>query len=433
MRPERLIAANCRLEGELLYICDHVYDLKAYRRIFLFGSGKAAWPMARALEALLGERIDSGVAAVPVDLGPLEHVEVFEGAHPIPDEKSLHAGQKLQEAMARCGEGDLYLYLLSGGSSALIEAPVAPITLDDLRKTTRLMLENGLPIGSVNSVRKHISTIKGGRLGASCAAEGAVLVVSDVIGNDLEAIGSAPLYCDRTTFADAKRVLDEAGIFETLPPSVSGVIEAGCGGKIAESPKKPSKRIRHFLVGSNETALGAAAGKASALGYDVTIVPEPLEGDADRLGPILAAEARRFSGDGRPRCILYGGETTVEVKGGGRGGRNQQLCLSALATLEPDDAVTMLCAGTDGIDGNSDAAGAVIDPQSIESYRVKGLSPEAFLRNNDATGFFERCGGLVVTGPSGTNVMDVTILITGATQGENASAIMNCNDKYPFL
>ena len=413
VRPERLIEESCRLKGEMLRIGTHTYDLSRYRRLFLFGSGKAAWPMAKALESMLGDRIaPGGVVVVPVDLGALEHVEVLEGSHPIPDDKSLKAAQRLQEAMAQCGKEDLYLYLLSGGSSALIEAPIAPITLEDLRETTRLMLENGLAIGSVNTVRKHISTIKGGRLGAACAAEGAVLVVSDVIGNDLEAIGSAPLYCDRTTYADAKRVLERAGIFEALPPSVRDVIEAGCGGSISESPKEPSGRIRHILIGSNETALGAAAAEAAALGYNTTIVPEPLEGDADRLGPKLVAYARAASDDVK-RCIVYGGETTVEVKGRGKGGRNQQLCLSALASMEAVDGMTLLCAGTDGIDGNSDAAGAVVGPETLEAYRREGLSPEAYLRNNDAYAFFERCDALVVTGPSGTNVMDVTILITG--------------------
>jgi glycerate 2-kinase len=410
--PARLIGTACRLEREVLEIRGVSYDLKRYRAIRLFGAGKAAWPMAEALEELLGGRIASGTVVVPKDLGTLRFTEVVKGSHPVPDEGSLEGARKVMEGMASCGEDELVIFLLSGGSSALMEAPLGAITLEALQDTTRKMLQCDMAIGTINTVRKHLSAVKGGRLGALCKAECAVLVVSDVIGDDLEVIGSAPMYRDRTSFADAKRLLEGAGILGSLAPAVQRVIEAGCAGEIAESPKTVSGRIRHFLIGSNRVALEAAMREAEALGYASEIVTEPLEGDADAKGALLVDAGRKLQAAGRSRCLLYGGETTVRVTGSGKGGRNQQLCLRALEALKADDGLTLLCAGTDGIDGNSDAAGAVVDAASLEKAAGRSLSIGAYLANNDASTFFRQNGDLIVTGPSGTNVMDVAILIS---------------------
>ena len=408
--PGTTMRRNCRLEGDRLLLGDFGYDLTRYRRLWVFGSGKAAGTMAEALEEILGARIDGGLIVVPKGTNPsLRHIEVTQGSHPVPDASSLESGRRLKAAMEACDATDLYIYLLSGGSSALMELPLAPVTLEEFGLLTALMLRAGLDIGRVNTVRKHLSGIKGGRLGASCPAEGAVLVVSDVIGDDLEAIGSAPLYCDRTTFKEARSILMNAGIYDAAPASVRDVLDGGCRGAVAESPKAPLERIRHQLVGSNAVAVAAAAEAASRLGYDCRVRSEPLQGDADAAAPLLLAEGRALK---RRSCLLLGGETTVEVRGAGRGGRNQQLCLRALSLLDASDRVTLLCAGTDGIDGNSHAAGAVIDRRSLLRTREAGLDLAGALEANDATGFFEGCGGLIVTGPSGTNVMDVAILIT---------------------
>ena len=246
--PGRLIRESCRLEGETLEIRGRRYDLKRYRAVRVFGAGKAAWPMADALEALLGERIASGTVVVPKDLGPLRHVEAVRGSHPVPDEGSLEGARRVMEGIAACGEEELVLFLLSGGSSALMEAPLGAITLEELRDTTRKMLQCDMEIGKINTVRKHLSAVKGGRLGALCRAECAVLVISDVIGDDLEVIGSAPMYRDRSSFGDAKRLLEEAGIFGDLAPAVRDVIASGCAGRIAEPPETVPGHIRHFLV-----------------------------------------------------------------------------------------------------------------------------------------------------------------------------------------
>ena len=411
VKPKQLIRSSCAIEGDTLRIGEWRYDLGRYRRLFLFGSGKAAGTMAAELEAMLKDRIDSGVVVVAPGAPRLQRVRAIEGSHPVPGANSVAAGRAIKAAMEACASEDLFIYLLSGGSSALMELPIEPIGLDELQELTLLMLRGGLDISRVNTVRKHVSAIKGGRLGASCRAEGVVLVVSDVIGDDLEAIGSAPLYCDRSTYADAKAILEEAKLFDAVPPSVRDVIERGCRGEIPESPKAPSDTIRHLIVGSNTIALQAAADEAVRLGYRPLVVSEPLQGDADAVAETVLARGRALS---PKECLIYGGETTVDVKGSGRGGRNQQLCLRALSQFDKNGALTLLCAGSDGLDGNSDAAGAVIDQGSLSRAGRSGLDPHAYLEANDAYGFFEQTGDLVVTGPSGTNVMDVTILIRGA-------------------
>lgn len=417
IEPQRLVNTACRLEDNVLTINGRPYDLNAYQKIFVFGSGKAAWPMARALEALLEERIEAGLIVVPQKNGELKRIKVIEGSHPLPTGKSLKAARALRSMMEACREDDLYLYLLSGGSSALIEEPLEPITLDDLQAMTAQLLSRHLDITEINAVRKHISKIKGGRLGRLCKAEGAVLVISDVIGDDLEAIGSAPLYYDATTYAQTKELLVENKLFGILPASVRAVITRGCSGEIKESPKAPSKRISHFLIGSNATALEAAGEKAVALGYETQVIKEPLQGSADAMGITILEQARTLPDSSKPVCLIYGGETTVEVRGNGTGGRNQQLCLSALGALNRNDRIALLCAGTDGVDGNSDAAGAVIDAATVEKAAEAGLDMLRYLENNDAYHFFKQTGDLVTTGPTGTNVMDIAIVIKGESYG----------------
>jgi glycerate 2-kinase len=411
--PQRLVYDACRLENNLLTINGRQYDLDKYERIFVFGSGKAAWPMAQAIETLLKERITAGLIVVPQKTGTLERINIVEGSHPIPSEKSLKSARALRTMMQECREKDLYLYLLSGGSSALIEEPLDPISLEELQEVTLQLLKHHLDISKINAVRKHLSKLKGGRLGRLCKAEGAVLVISDVIGDDFEVIGSAPLYYDETTYTQTKELLEKKKLFDILPASVRYVLFNGCSGEIEESPKEPSKRISHFLVGSNATALAAARKKALSLGYDAQIMEKPLQGSADATGVELVKQARKLPDAPMPHCLIYGGETTVEVKGSGVGGRNQQLCLSALSALEQNDRIVLLCAGTDGLDGNSDAAGAVVDAATAEKAENAGLDLQRHLDNNDAYHFFKPTGDLLTTGPTGTNVMDIAIVIKG--------------------
>jgi hydroxypyruvate reductase/glycerate 2-kinase len=325
------------------------------------------------------------------------------------------AADTLLREMARLNRDDFFVYLLSGGSSALVEKPAPPVTLTEMQTTTRLLLAQNVTINEVNTVRKHLSAVKGGGLGAAVAAGGAVLVVSDVVNDDLETIGSAPFYFDSTTFEAARAILMRADLWDRIPSTVRHRIEQGAAGKIAETPKKENPRIRHFLVGSNRRALDAVRQEATDLGYTARIMTAGLEGEAREVAKVLIAMAREVADHHTPfhppACLLFGGETTVQVRGNGRGGRNQELALAALKALGNHDNIVLLAAGTDGIDGNSAAAGAVADAAGYQAARQQGLAIDTYLDRNDANGFFQATDGLVITGPTGTNVMDIVIIL----------------------
>jgi glycerate 2-kinase len=414
--PERLMRQVVALEGNALRINGQVYSLRDDQKVYVFGSGKAAEGMAKGLLGILGERIAGGVIvtgqATGLDLLPLT---VVEGSHPVPDEHSIRGAELLIKGLAGLRQDDFFIYLLSGGSSALIEKPLAGVSLADMRETTKVLLESGEPIGQINTVRKHLSMVKGGRLGRFTVSSGAVLVISDVIGDDLSVIGSGPLYFDRTTFQECAAVLDRHGLRDRMPPSVRTVIAAGVRGQIPDTPKQEHEAIRHYLIGTNRTALEAARRKARELGLDAHVLTSFLAGEAREAARVLAAIARNIIWAGEPFqppcCLLCGGETTVTVRGGGAGGRNQELVLAALAELRNDEAVLVLSGGTDGIDGNSTAAGACGDSRMLAEAARLGLSVDGFLADNDSNGFFRRVGGLLETGPTGTNVMDLTLFI----------------------
>ncbi|MEW6428059.1 MAG: DUF4147 domain-containing protein [Thermodesulfobacteriota bacterium] len=414
VRPENLLPAVVRLDGDLLRIADATYPLRPGQKVHVFGSGKAVSGMARALAAILGDRLAAGCLVGNTD-SPLPPFTVVRGGHPVPDQGSVAGGSELCSRLAMLRDDDLFIYLLSGGSSALIEKPVVPLTLDDIRQTSRLLLHANVPIHKVNIVRKHLSAIKGGRLGQCTRAAGAVLVLSDVVGDDLTTIGSAPLYADASSFRDALAVIDTAGIADRIPAVVRAVLEEGAAGLRPDTPDLPAATIRHFCIGTNRRALAAAAARAGELGYAARIMTSVLEGDAESVAAVLYALGWEIGRHGSPFpppvVLLFGGETTVAVTGGGRGGRNQQLALAFLARLGADRAMTLLAAGTDGIDGNSHAAGATADAEAFRAAAARGLDPARYLAENDATGFFEKVETLVVTGPTGTNVMDVTVLI----------------------
>jgi glycerate 2-kinase len=414
--PERLMAEAVSLEGNALRINTTEYRLRRDQKVYVFGSGKAAAGMAKGLLAVLGERAAGGAIVAGrttgVDLPPLT---VVEGSHPVPDEHSIRGAELLIKGLAGLHHDDFFIYLLSGGSSALIEKPLAGVSLAEMQETTRLLLESGVSIRQVNTVRKHLSLVKGGRLGRCTDASGAVLVISDVIGDDLSVIGSGPLYFDRTTFQECGAVLDRHALRDRLPPAVRAVIAAGEQGDVPETPKQEHESISHYLVGTNRTALEGARSKARELGLDAHVCASELAGEAREVARVLGALARNISLTREPFrppcCLLFGGETTVTVRGAGRGGRNQELVLAALAELDSDDAILVLSGGTDGVDGNSTAAGAFADSILFREAARLGLSIDEFLDNNDSNGFFRRVGGVLETGPTGTNVMDITLLI----------------------
>lgn len=414
--PERLMRQVVALDGNTLRINGQTYSLRDGQKVHVFGSGKAAAGMAASLVAVLGERTAGGVIVTGPGSGiELPPLTVVEGSHPVPDEGSVRGAELLLNGLAGLAGEDLFIYLLSGGSSALIEKPLPGVSLAEMQETTRLLLAGGVPIGQVNMVRKHLSMVKGGRLGLSTAAAGAVLVISDVIGDDLSVIGSGPLYLDRTTFGDCGALLDRHSLRERLPPAVAAVIAAGERGGIPETPKQENPAIRHYLIGTNRTALEGARARAAESGLDAYVLTTSLAGEAREAARVLTAVARNIRGTGEPFrppcCLLFGGETTVTVRGAGRGGRNQELVLAVLAELKTDEATLVLSAGTDGIDGNSTAAGAWADSGLYREALRLGLPIDDFLDRNDSNGFFRRVGGLLETGPTGTNVMDITLFI----------------------
>ena len=414
--PDRLISTSVHLLNNVLHINDAVHQLQPGQKVHVFGSGKASIGMAKGLLSILEERVAGGFIVSPSmsdeDLSPLT---VVQGSHPVPDEKSIQGASFLIDGMSRLSDDDFFIYLLSGGSSALIEKPVKTISLAEMQETTRLLLHNNVPIQQINAVRKHLSMLKGGRLGQCTRASGIVLVISDVIDDDLSVIGSGPLYYDTSTYKQCREILEQARIWDKIPSGVRAVIMSGAKGEIPETPKEQKSSISHYLLGTNLVALEHARKTAAGYGFYSYIMTASLAGEAKEAAKVLAAIARNVSTHHDPFqppvCLLFGGETTVTLTGKGKGGRNQELALAALAEIGRQNNILLLSGGTDGIDGNSSAAGAIADSGFfLEGVRQK-LSIAQFLAENNSNAFFKAVGGLLETGPTGTNVMDITLLI----------------------
>ena len=417
VQPDRLIRDSVLLRNNMLQILAAEHPLQPDQKVHVFGSGKASVGMAKSLLPVLQDRVAGGIIVTSQltddDLSPLVAVQ---GSHPVPDEKSVRGAELLVEGLSRLKKDDFFIYLLSGGSSALIEKPVEPITLAEMQATTRLLLHTGVPIQQVNAVRKHLSMVKGGRLGQCTGSSGAVLVISDVIGDDLTVIGSGPLYHDPTSYLQCREILEQGAIWHKVSSAVRSVIESGVRGDIPETPKNQKESIRHYLLGTNRIALDQACRTAEAAGLNCYILTAALAGEAREVAKDLVSLAGNVSRDNDeryklPACLLFGGETTVTVRGGGRGGRNQELALAGLAEIGRQDNILLLSGGTDGIDGNSSAAGAIADSTIFMKGYGQGLAIEPFLADNNSNAYFQAAGGLLETGPTGTNVMDIVLLI----------------------
>ena len=415
--PRKLVDGAISLEGGTLAAGGRRYDLDAYRKVVVLGGGKASGLMAEEIEHILGEDIDEGVVIVPDTqkaLPRLKRVRFEKSSHPLPTEEGVHAVERMLEVASRVGSGDLVVFLFSGGGSSLMPFPAAGVTLEDLRDTTGLLLKSGADIVEMNCVRKHLSQISGGRLAEKVrGADVLSLMISDVVGDDLGSVASGPTVPDQTTFAMAKGVMERHGVWEAVPPSVRRTIQAGISGALAETPKPGSPsfaKVHNVLVGSNKIACTAAKASLEGAGYQVQFFLESVTGEARDVGRRLANFAHSGTGDGT-WALIAGGETTVTVKGHGKGGRNEELALSAAMALRGTSRTTMLSFATDGIDGMTDAAGAMADSTTCERAKSKGLDPAQFLEANDSHTFFEALGDLVVTGPTGTNVNDVTLLL----------------------
>lgn len=412
VEPATLVRKNLSVDGKTLHVGEATYDVGSYDEIRLFASGKAAVPMAEAAAEILGDHLKGGMVIAP-ETTDLPGLRVLQGDHPIPTERSLETAAELKAELAAMPESGFFIYLLSGGSSALMELPAPGLSLEDINRTGRIMLEYALPIEAVNCIRKHISAIKGGQLGAATQAKGAVLVLSDVIGDDLEVIGSAPLYCDRSSFADALGYITRYGMEHLLPANVMTHLRKGAAGDLPETPETPNSRLPHFLIGSNRIALEAIASHVDATEISVEIVTDRLSGEASNVARELVRRAKivQASGERLPRLLIYGGETTVTLTGSGRGGRNQEMALAALLELGNHPGITLLSGGSDGIDGSSDAAGGVADAESFRKAQHDGIDLVTLLADNDSNRALGALDDLIVTGPTGTNVMDITLVL----------------------
>ncbi len=384
-------------------------------RVRIVAVGKAAVAMARGANAALGGVRYGIVVAPPGGARLPRSLERLRAEHPLPGRGSLAAGRAVWAALGGLAREEIVLVLLSGGASSLLALPAPGVTLADKVATTRLLLDAGATIAETNAVRKHLSRLKGGGLARRAVPATVVtLLLSDVIGDSPAVIGSGPTAPDPTTFADAWRVLEHYDLVERVPARVRRRIERGRRGGVEETVKPGEIRTRMILVGNVATALDGAARKARRLGFEPRVWTERLGGEARRAAARVARGIERVGRTRKPICLLAGGETTVRVAGDGRGGRNQELALALAERIAGRDDVAALAAGTDGIDGPTDAAGAFVDGETGARARRRGLEPREFLRRNDSHGFFSKMGDLYRPGPTGTNVMDLTIVLVGA-------------------
>jgi glycerate 2-kinase len=430
VEPEAAVRRFLRRDGETLRVGERRYDLQDTGRVLLISVGKAALPMARAAADVLGERLAGGLV-VPKASQPASSIEPqanlqstiynlqsLPAGHPVPDARSAEAGRAVAELLAGATERDLVLLLLSGGGSALMTLPAPRVSLDDLQRLTRLLLASGAPIGAINTLRKHLDQVKGGGLARMAhPARLAALVLSDVVGNPLDVIASGPAVADSSTFADAWGVLERYGLTESAPAPIVAYLRRGMAGEVADTPKAGDPAlasVEHVLVGSNAQAAQAALEQARAEGFGTMLLTTYLQGEAREAGRALAAVAREMAASGNPlrppACLVAGGETTVTLRGEGRGGRNQELALAAVADLAGLERVALVTLATDGDDGPTDAAGAVVTGETLARARVLGLDPAEHLARNDAYPFFAALGDLLRPGMSGTNVNDLSFI-----------------------
>jgi hydroxypyruvate reductase len=421
--PKLLTHQSIALEGEILTIAGTSVDLKDFREILVFGAGKAGAAMASAVEDILGDKITGGVVVVKDGHGrPLKRVAALEASHPVPDLRGVKAAESIISLLeARAAPNTLMLCLISGGGSALMPLPAAPITLADKQEITNLLLRCGASINELNAVRKHVSRIKGGRLArAAFPSRLFTLILSDVVGDHLDVIASGPTVGDPSTFFDCKQILQSYKIWHDTPESVRHLIERGIDGDIDETPKPGDKifdPVSNVIIGNNNRALKAASAMAESLGFSTNTLSSHMTGEAREVGTMLASLALEVRHSGNPlsppKCILAGGETTVTVRGAGKGGRNQELALSAALKLSLSTGIVIAGVGTDGTDGPTDAAGAIVDTATVERARNQGLDPLEYLNRNDSYNLLNSTGDLLVTGPTGTNVMDLMIALIG--------------------
>jgi glycerate 2-kinase len=402
-----------------------------FDRIKLIGTGKAGLPMAEAAQSFFDGKLTTGIVIVKdgyTNKAELPSgIRIFEASHPLPDQRGVKATHEIIDLIQDSHPNDLVICLISGGGSALMISPVPEVSLDEMQQLTDLLLASGATINEINTLRKHLDQVKGGQLARLASpAKVLCLILSDVVGDPLDVIASGPTVPDPTTFQDSLDILDLYGINERIPATIRTHLEQGQQGKIPETPKSGANffsNVSNIIVGSNLTATEAAISQAKIEGFNALTLTNYLQGEASQAGIFLASILNQMALKNqplhRPACVVFGGETTVTIKGNGMGGRNQELALGSVTGLAGLNEVAMVTLATDGGDGPSDAAGAVVTGDTMRRARDLGLNPKYFLDNNDAYHFFTPLNDLIKIGPTKTNVNDLTFLFTFSTNGTN--------------
>ncbi|MFC2157894.1 glycerate kinase [Acidobacteriota bacterium] len=418
--PSDAVERFVRIRGNILTVGDRDYSLSDFRNIYVVGTGKASAAMATSMEHILGDNLTGGILNTKYGHSKsLDKIRVIEAGHPVPDASGQEGARQIVRLLDRAEADDLIFVLISGGGSALLPFPSEGITLVDKQEVTRVLLEAGATIHEINAVRKHLSRVKGGNLTRiAFPAHVISLILSDVIGDDLDTIASGPTSPDDSTYTDCLEILDRYDIRTRIPDSVLQRLIRGAGALLPETPKGGDpvfERTHNLIIGSNILAAEAAEIKAKELGYNTQILSTTVEGEARAVAQSYGEKAREILEPGypllRPVCVISGGETTVTIQGKGLGGRNQEFALAAAISIDGMKSTAVFSGGTDGTDGPTDAAGAFADGTTIKRARRLGLDPQAYLDDNDSYHFFEQLDDLIKTGPTFTNVMDLYLII----------------------
>jgi len=418
VKPAVAISAYLILENGKLFVHGKPVEIAEASRLYLLSVGKAAAAMAQETEKIMGEKLAGGLVVTKYDHAlPLKHCTVIEASHPVPDDNGVQAAHAIKKLLTKLTSGDVLLCMISGGASALIADIAEGISLADLQQLSRLLLGCGASIDEINSIRKHICVLKGGQLLNYCQqAQVISLIISDVMGDDLSVIASGLTVPDTSTFKDAWKVIQKYQLEEKLPVAIKTHLKKGTDQLINDTPKPGEaifERVRNDIISNNQKALDAAVAFAEKAGYHTRVIQTSLQGEASDQARMFVNHLLTYNGP-KPACLLMGGETTVTIKGNGKGGRNQEFVLAALDELikkdvSPEGFPVVLSGGTDGTDGPTDAAGAVIDHTIIQRLNKTKLKSDTYLKNNDAYSFFQQLDGLLITGPTQTNVMDVVV------------------------
>ena len=404
-------AVKLKLDGKTIVFRSETIDISDFENIYLIGFGKASVGMTQAVCDSIDIKNGAVVTNDPDNKVQSNYISTFIGSHPIPNHKSVDSTEKILDIAYKCTKNDLLIVLISGGGSALLSKP--RVSLNDLQKTTDLLLKSGATINEINTIRKHLSFVKGGQLAAYAKCTIISFIVSDIIGDPIEFIASGPTYSDSTTYTDTQNILKKYKLWMKLPSSVRKIIEDGVNGKIPETPKKDDPvfdNVFNFVVANNESACRAAKDKAAELGYKTMLLTTSLDGEAKDVGRYLAKKATNYLTNAKKMVFISGGETTLTIRRSGKGGRNPEMVLGSVEELANKDVVFSSFA-TDGIDGMCDAAVAIADAYTLMRALKKDLDPNRFLNENNSYEFFKNLDDLFVTGPTGTNVMDIQILV----------------------